>query len=83
MLRLFALDRPDIHTRGGTDAVLHLDPQKSLLAPLEFEVKSTTDRQRSVTTVRDFGPDHLKKWEGKHWLVGFYDPTGGDVLSSL
>jgi hypothetical protein len=37
-------------------------------------LKSTT--KGSVTTVRDFGPDHLEKWRTRHWLVGFYDPKG-------
>ena len=26
----------------------------------------------SVTTVRDFGPHYLKKWQNKHWLIGKY-----------
>lgn len=52
--------------RSGTDAHLEIGD-----ASILFELKSTT--KSSVTTVRDFGPDHIRKWIGKHWLVGFYD----------
>jgi len=41
---------------------------------LKFELKTTSTG--SVTTVRDFGPDHIKKWKGKHWLIGVYDARG-------
>jgi hypothetical protein len=40
-------------------------------------LKSTT--KGSVTTVRDFGPDHLEKWRTRHWLIGFYDPVGEEL----
>jgi hypothetical protein len=70
---LFKLRAPENATRGGTDAVLDLDEQE-----VPFELKSSTDE--SVTTVRDFGPDHIKKWDGKHWLFGFYDRKGMKLL---
>ena len=38
---------------------------------MPFELKSTTGN--SISTVRDFGPDHVRKWEGMHWIFGFYD----------
>lgn len=25
---------------------------------------------------RDFNPNHIQKWQGKHWLFGFYFPGG-------
>tara|TARA_A100001015_G_C14952222_1_gene697218 strand:- start:939 stop:1487 length:549 start_codon:yes stop_codon:yes gene_type:complete len=34
-----------------------------------FELKSGT--KKSVTTTRDVGVHTLKKWLGKHWIVGF------------
>lgn len=37
---------------------------------IPFELKTTSSG--SVTTVRDFGPDHIQKWENKHWLIGFF-----------
>lgn len=69
LMALFQLDRPEEHSRGGIDAVLHIDGSE-----IPFEMKSTS--RGSVTTVRDFGPDHIKKWEGKHWLIGFYKSDG-------
>ena len=67
---LFGLHVPDDHSRGGTDAVLELDGKI-----IEFELKSTT--KGSVTTVRDFGPDHVEKWKSKHWLIGRYKSVKG------
>ncbi len=69
LIRLFELERPQDSGRSGTDAVLAL---KDHLIP--FELKSTT--RGSVTTVRDFGPEHIERWYGKHWLIGFYDSRG-------
>lgn len=66
---LFELKLPDDRSRIGTDAILEMDSKL-----VEFELKSTT--KESVTTVRDFGIDHLEKWEGKHWLFGFYTKHG-------
>lgn len=68
-IELFELSLPNDKSRAGTDALLLLDS-----AIIEFELKSTT--KESVTTVRDFGMDHIEKWEGKHWLFGFYTPRG-------
>jgi hypothetical protein len=39
-----------------------------------FELKSTT-RDR-VSTARDVGPEHLKKWRRLHWIVGRGQYTG-------
>ena len=64
---LFNLD--PVSGRASTDAVLKLDSN----IEVEFELKSTSDPSRSVTTVRDFGPDHILKWKKKHWLFSFYD----------
>ena len=72
LIELFDLERPPGAGRGDTDAILQLDGQV-----FEFELKSTT--RGSVTTVRDFGPDHIAKWQSKHWLIGVYD-RGGRTL---
>jgi hypothetical protein len=70
MVQLFNLFVPDDRRRGGTDAHLHIDDRT-----VDFELKSTTSG--SVSTARDFGPDHIRKWrDGLHWLFGFYDKTG-------
>ena len=68
MTHLFNLVVPEGRTRSGIDAYLHF---KGLELP--FELKSTTGS--SVSTVRDFGPDHVAKWrDGLHWLFAFYNP---------
>ncbi|MGB3240730.1 MAG: hypothetical protein WBB29_20760 [Geitlerinemataceae cyanobacterium] len=73
LIILFQLERPVKPTRSGIDALLDLNGQK-----IPFELKSTT--KSSVTTVRDFGLEHIRKWKGKHWLFGFYE-TGGLQLN--
>lgn len=68
-IELFDLEPPNGKSRSGTDAILRLES-----LTVEFELKSTT--KDSVTTVRDFGLDHILKWSAKHWLFGFYTPKG-------
>lgn len=63
---LFGLYKAADQGRSGVDAYMQLD---GIQVP--FELKSTT--RGSVTTVRDFGPDHIEKWVDKHWLIGVYD----------
>lgn len=70
LIALFRLRKADT-SRGGVDAVLDLPDGTSV----PFELKSTTTG--NVTTVRDFGSDHIEKWSGKHWLIGLYSPVGG------
>ena len=72
LIQLFKLEKPANHSRSGTDAILSLNSLK-----IPFELKSST--KQSVTTVRDFGQEHISKWQGKHWLFGFYK-SGGKQL---
>lgn len=65
MITLFDLRKDDSEGRSGIDAFLDIDGRS-----LPFELKTTS--KGSVTTVRDFGPDHITKWQNKHWLIGFY-----------
>jgi hypothetical protein len=65
MRELFSLYKDESEGRSGVDAYLDLDGYT-----LPFELKTTS--KRSVTTVRDFGLDHVEKWRGKHWLIGFF-----------
>lgn len=67
-IRLFDLTKDEDEGRSGIDA--HLTRGDTLIP---FELKTTS--KGSVTTVRDFGPDHVEKWRGKHWLIGFYMPN--------
>jgi len=63
--RLFGLQKDEKEGRSGVDAVLKIKGKV-----IKFELKTTSTG--SVTTVRDFGPDHIQKWAGKHWLIGVY-----------
>lgn len=74
LVDLFNLERPEHRVRHGTDAILRIDSEQIL----EFELKSVTTVRGGLTTVRDFGPDHIRKWERKHWIVAFYH---GDALT--
>lgn len=64
---LFNLRVDPNRKRSDTDAYL----DREGLDPVPFELKSTT--KTSISTVRDFNPDHVKKWRDKHWLFGFFD----------
>lgn len=65
MRELFELRKDETEGRSGIDAFLDADG-----ASIPFELKTTS--KGSVTTVRDFGLDHIEKWKGKHWLIGFF-----------
>ncbi len=65
MRELFDLYKDENEGRSGIDAFLDLEGRI-----IPFELKTTS--QGSVTTVRDFGPDHIEKWKDKHWLIGFF-----------
>jgi hypothetical protein len=77
MRRLFNLS--EFGGRSDTDAILNISHGGTNVA-VEFELKTTGDPQGSVTTVRDFGPEHIKKWKSKHWLFAFY---GGSTVRYL
>jgi hypothetical protein len=65
MRNLFNLYKDENEGRDGVDAHLELDGRS-----VPFELKTTS--KGSVTTVRDFGRDHINKWRDKHWLIGFF-----------
>jgi len=65
MIDLFKLQKVEDEGRSGVDAFFNYNGE---LIPFELKTTSTT----SVTTVRDFGPEHIKKWKNKHWLIGFF-----------
>lgn len=52
--------------RPGVDALLPLEDGREV----PFELKSTDSR--SVSTARDVGREHIRKWRNRHWLFGFY-----------
>jgi hypothetical protein len=57
--------------RSDVDAYLKL---AELPSPLPFELKSSTTD--SVSTVRDFGPEHIAKWRHMHWIFAMYKADG-------
>ena len=65
---LFGLSKDVSAGRSGVDAYKIFKGKR-----IEFELKSTTTG--SVTTVRDFGPDHIEKWKNKHWIIGCYSSS--------
>lgn len=65
MIELFNLYKGDAEGRSGVDAYLDFEGNT-----IPFELKTTSTG--SVTTVRDFGKDHIDKWDNKHWLIGFF-----------
>ncbi len=65
MIALFGLFKDAGEGRAGVDAFLDLKGRR-----IPFELKTTSNG--SVTTVRDFDMDHIQKWQGKHWLIGFF-----------
>ncbi|WP_182348727.1 hypothetical protein [Tomitella gaofuii] len=75
MVNLFNLVTPEDRKRADIDAHLELP---ELDHPLDFELKSTTSK--SVSTVRDLGPDHFVKWQDLHWLFAFYDKSATKLL---
>lgn len=75
MVNLFNLVTPEDRKRADIDARLELP---ELDRPLDFELKSTTSK--SVSTVRDLGPDHFVKWRELHWLFAFYDTSATKLL---
>ena len=66
LIKLFQLEQPPNRRRNDTDALLNYKGKT-----FYFELKSTT--KNSVITVRDFGIEHIKKWQNKHCIIGFYD----------
>ena len=73
MLQYFNLYVPEGRKRAETDAYLKIDD-----VTIPFELKSASGN--SVSTVRDFGAEHIKKWADKHWLFGFYNKEGTRLL---
>ncbi|MBB6404214.1 hypothetical protein [Arthrobacter sp. AZCC_0090] len=73
-IQRFNLTQADDRKRADIDAYLDID---GLLLP--FELKSSTSG--NVSTVRDFGPDHIRKWrDGLHWIFAFYNKDGSKLL---
>ena len=66
LIKLFKLEQPKNRSRIGLDGMLTI---RGRIIP--FEIKSTT--MNDVTTARDVGLAHIRKWKNRHWLIGIYD----------
>ena len=75
-IALFRLIKPEGEGRSGIDAIMQLNGIE-----IPFELKTTTNG--SVTTVRDFGYNHIRKWKDKHWLISKYSSDGKYIEYSL
>jgi hypothetical protein len=69
LVRLFNLFWDPAHERAGTDAHLEVTLDQRRFR-VDVEVKSTTGE--TVSTARDVGMDHIRKWRGKFFVIGYY-----------
>lgn len=76
MRSIFGLTETSDRKRSDVDAI-----HKHKNVTLNFELKSTTTA--SFSTVRDLGPDHIAKWETMHWIFGFYDSEGQELVQAF
>ena len=69
LVRMFNLVWDPAHQRAGLDAELFLDIGNDRFR-FEVEVKSTTGD--TVSTARDVGMEHIKRWRRMMFVIGFY-----------
>ena len=67
-------------SRSGVDAFFDFAADGCSYS-VPIELKSTTSR--AVSTGRDIGPAHIRKWRLKVWIFGFYDQAGTTLNSLL
>jgi len=82
LCNLFNLEWDPDHSRGGEDAWFETTiNRKSFRVPVE--VKSTTTD--SISTSRDVGHGHIRKWREKIWVIGYYssDRRQPKLISAL
>ncbi len=66
--------------RADVDAFFEdISGGEKIVVPVEL--KSTTTK--SVSTARDVGMEHIKKWRERAWVIGFYDSSGKTLLQVL
>ncbi|MBZ0206670.1 MAG: hypothetical protein K8H89_10115 [Flavobacteriales bacterium] len=69
LCNLFNLVWDPDHARGGEDAWFEMTVNGKKVR-VAVEVKSTTNV--SISTARDVGMKHIRKWRGKIWVIGYY-----------
>lgn len=83
LCNLFNLVWDPEHARGGEDAWFEMKV-KGRMVRVPVEVKSTTTD--TVSTARDVGMEHIRKWREKIWVIGYYARSSGNkprLVSSL
>jgi hypothetical protein len=81
LCRLFNLQWNPGHQRDGTDAHFNVEINGANVS-VPVEVKSTTGD--TVSTARDVGMAHIKKWRSRLWVIGFYTKTRNpDIVKTL
>ncbi len=73
LCNLFNLVWDPDHSRGGEDAWFEATVKSKKLR-VAVEVKSTTTD--SISTARDVGMEHIRKWREKIWVIGYYSTEG-------
>jgi hypothetical protein len=69
LVRMFNLSWDPAHQRAGVDAELLIEVGAQRFR-LDVEVKSTTGE--TVSTARDVGIEHIRRWRKMFFVVGFY-----------
>lgn len=69
LVRIFNLNWDPAHQRAGVDALLDIEVD-GRKCQLEVEVKSTTGS--TVSTARDVGMEHIRRWRQMLFVIGFY-----------
>ena len=73
LVREFNLHWDPDHQRSGVDATLDVEVRRKTFR-IDVEVKSTTNK--GVSTARDVGIDHIKRWRRMIFVIGTYDKRG-------
>lgn len=74
LVRVFNLDWDPSHTRDGVDAFLSIEID-GIDYQFDVEVKSTTGG--TVSTARDVGMEHIRKWRRQLFVIGYYSRDRG------
>jgi hypothetical protein len=69
LVRMFNLSWDPAHQRAGVDAELVIEMDARRIR-LDVEVKSTTGA--TVSTARDVGIEHIRRWRKMFFAIGFY-----------
>lgn len=69
LVRMFNLNWDPAHQRAGVDALLNIDVDGR---PCQFDVEVKSSTNTTVSTARDVGMEHIKRWRSMLFVIGFY-----------